>query len=86
MHIIIFSHSLLSLFFNVINNIHLLRCKIQQFLKKTRNITKGFTVIDLKLYCELQNIRRRTGPLLTSSSVDYPLNQPLNSSLLTQCL
>ncbi len=57
MHIIVFCHTLLSIFLETINNTPELRLRIVTFLKNTRNIKKKLTVIGLKLFCESMVIK-----------------------------
>ena len=57
MHIIVFCHTLLSIFLETINNTPELSLRIVTFLKNTRNIKKKLTVIGLKLFCESMVIK-----------------------------
>lgn len=53
LHMIVFCHTLLTLFLDYIDHNWELKLMITQYLKRTRNIkTNKLTIIGLKLYCE----------------------------------
>lgn len=67
LHLVVFCHTLLTLFLDEINQNCKLKYFILDFLKRTRNIKKKLTVIGLKLFFESINITNNFGSQDVSS-------------------
>lgn len=76
LHIIIFCHTLLSMFLDTINQIPEIRHYVCEFLKKTRNIKDKLTVIGLKLFCETVHYDRSSSSFYSLSSAFNPFSMP----------